>query len=137
MSSDYANPETRVSAVESAAAAAAVPVEEPATQAFNGDATDPGSPETNLQSHDDAPAVQPAASPDASASPGVTDISASPAEESAQGPMEQLIEQYAVPEAAAATNEVWRGHVLAVRAVGLVVRVIGGFDGVLGTQECL
>src|SRR5215469_12300122 len=135
MSSDYANPETRVSAVESAAAAAAVPVEEPATQAFNGDATDPGSPETNLQSHDDAPAVQPAASPDASASPGVTDISASPAEESAQGPMEQLIEQYAVPEAAAATNEVFEGRVIAVNDLGLVIDVGGKFEGLVPAQE--
>jgi len=134
MSSDYANPETRVSAVESAAATAAVPVDEPSTQALNGDAAEPSTPEANQGSHD-AESVQPAATADAGANAASPDENASPAEESAQEPMEQLIEQYAVPEAAAATNEVFEGRVIAVNDLGLVIDVGGKFEGLVPAQE--
>lgn len=135
MSSEYANPESQISAVEAAAATAAVPVDEPSAQALNGDPAKSGTAEPKHQSLSDTATVQLADSPDASASAPQTEASPSAPEESAQEPMEQLIEQYATPEPAAATNEVFEGRVIAVNDLGLVIDVGGKFEGLVPAQE--
>lgn len=135
MSSDYANPESHVSAVEAAAATAAVPVEEPSMQVLSGDATEPVPSEAKHESENDATAVELPADADAGVSAAHAESEASPADEAAQAPMDQLIEQYAVPEPAAATNEVFEGRVIAVNDLGLVIDVGGKFEGLVPAQE--
>src|SRR5208282_1396772 len=51
--------------------------------------------------------------------------------------MEQLIDQYATPEAAPAEGEIFDGRVLAVTDAGVVVDVGGKFEGLVPAQEFL
>lgn len=139
MSSDYANPESQVSAMESASAAAAVPVKEPSTQGLNGNAADSGISDASHEPKEAPKVAETAGSPETNLSSaqtdGAQDTSGSAAEESAQESMEQLVEQYAVPEAAAAANEVFEGRVIGVNDLGLVIDVGGKFEGLVPAQE--
>jgi small subunit ribosomal protein S1 len=49
--------------------------------------------------------------------------------------MDQLMEQFAVPEPAAAEGEIFDGHVLAVTDAGVIVDVGGKFEGIVPAQE--
>ncbi len=49
--------------------------------------------------------------------------------------MDQLMEQFAVPEPAAAEGEIFDGHVLAVTDAGVIVDVGGKFEGLVPAQE--
>lgn len=138
MSPEYANPESQVSAMESGSAAATVPVQEASTQAANGSSREPTvEPAADAPSYPEAPTIGSADGSEASA-PGAEGESGGPASESSeelQEPMEQLIEQYAVPEAAVASSEVFEGRVIAVNNLGLVVDVGGKFEGLVPAQE--
>jgi small subunit ribosomal protein S1 len=137
MSSEFANPETQATAVESASAAAAAPAQEPPMQAVNAAGIEPEavSPVSN-GSDNQAPSAETAIAHGENAIQSETQAPA--AEDSAeetQEPMEQLIEQYAAPEPAAASNEVFEGRVIAVNDLGLVVDVGGKFEGLVPAQE--
>jgi small subunit ribosomal protein S1 len=136
MSSEYANPEPKVSAMESGSAAAAAPAQESSTQvvneasvetvvnpAANGVPQDQNSDGAALNTAEPAGAVNSTESP--------TTFTEDPAQE----PMEQLIEQYAVPEPATSGTEVFEGRVIAVNDLGLVVDVGGKFEGLVPAQE--
>lgn len=140
MSSEYANPETPTSAVESAATTAAAPVEEPSTGvSASGDteieaqaaAAAPKAVEEGI-----SPAEQTDNSSESAAAHAETNGSA-PAEsaESSQEPMEQLMEQYDAPATAPAANEVFEGRVIAINDLGLVVDVGAKFEGLVPAQE--
>jgi small subunit ribosomal protein S1 len=49
--------------------------------------------------------------------------------------MDQLMEQFAVPEPAATEGEIFDGHVLAVTDAGVIVDVGGKFEGLVPAQE--
>src|ERR1700733_746825 len=49
--------------------------------------------------------------------------------------MDQLMEQFAVPDPAAAEGEIFDGHVLAVTDAGVIVDVGGKFEGLVPAQE--
>jgi small subunit ribosomal protein S1 len=49
--------------------------------------------------------------------------------------MDQLMEQFAVPEPVAAEGEIFDGHVLAVTDAGVIVDVGGKFEGLVPAQE--
>ena len=79
-----------------------------------------------------------AATPEASAVD--TAVGASTAAESSESAettqtMDQLMEQFAVPEPAAAEGEIFDGHVLAVTDAGVIVDVGGKFEGLVPAQE--
>jgi small subunit ribosomal protein S1 len=85
-------------------------------------------------------AIQIDASTAATASPADAAVDASaPGEptESAETTqtMDQLMEQFAVPEPAAAEGEIFDGHVLAVTDAGVIVDVGGKFEGLVPAQE--
>ncbi|MGC1107847.1 MAG: 30S ribosomal protein S1 [Candidatus Acidiferrales bacterium] len=139
MSSEYANPESRVSAMESASAVSAVPAQETSTQVLNGAATESGiDPVVDGGSYDETPGADGVGGPEATSGVAEGQSGAATAEESsqeAQEPMEQLIEQYAVPEPAATGSEVFEGRVIAVNDLGLVIDVGGKFEGLVPAQE--
>ena len=65
-------------------------------------------------------------------------VNAEPAAENAEsteGPMEQLIEQYAAPQAAAPEGEIFEGRVVAVSEIGVVIDVGAKFEGLIPAQE--
>ena len=82
---------------------------------------------------------------DGSASTSAASTSATAAETGAAGEstesaetsqtMDQLMEQFAVPEPAAAEGEIFDGHVLAVTDAGVIVDVGGKFEGLVPAQE--
>lgn len=79
-----------------------------------------------------------AAAPAASTADSAVDASPSAdSPESAETPqtMDQLMEQFAVPEPAAAEGEIFDGHVLAVTDAGVIVDVGGKFEGLVPAQE--
>ncbi|MGB6360815.1 MAG: 30S ribosomal protein S1 [Candidatus Acidiferrales bacterium] len=139
MSSEYANPESQVSAMESASAAAAAPAQETSTQVIRGAATESeADPAANNGSFEEALGVEnggalEAATQTLSASPAAGE--ASQEQQESQEPMDQLMEQYAAPESAAAGSEVFEGRVIAVNDLGLVVDVGGQFEGLVPAQE--
>ena len=74
------------------------------------------------------------------ASPAVTVPEGTPPSESSESAettqtMDQLMEQFAVPEPAAAEGEIFDGHVLAVTDAGVIVDVGGKFEGLVPAQE--
>jgi small subunit ribosomal protein S1 len=76
----------------------------------------------------------------AAASTADTVVNASAAGESTESAetsqtMDQLMEQFAVPEPAAAEGEIFDGHVLAVTDAGVIVDVGGKFEGLVPAQE--
>ncbi len=139
MLSEYANQESPASAVETAATAAAAPVEEPETVVSAS-----GVPDVEAQAAAAASAVEETISPAESAdNPSENAVAhaetngSAPEEssESSQEPMEQLIEQYDAPVAAPAANEVFEGRVIAINDLGLVVDVGAKFEGLVPAQE--
>jgi len=85
-------------------------------------------------------AIQIDASAAATASPADAAVDASAPGESTESPettqtMDQLMEQFAVPEPAAAEGEIFDGHVLAVTDAGVIVDVGGKFEGLVPAQE--
>jgi small subunit ribosomal protein S1 len=69
-----------------------------------------------------------------------TAVDASAAAESSESAettqtMDQLMEQFAVPEPAVAEGEIFDGHVLAVTDAGVIVDVGGKFEGLVPAQE--
>ncbi len=140
MLSEYANPESPASAVESAATAAAAPVEEPETVVSAS-----GVPDVEAQAAAaPADAVEEVISPagptenpseNAVAHAETSAESSEGSSESSQEPMEQLIEQYDAPAAAPAANEVFEGRVIAINDLGLVVDVGAKFEGLVPAQE--
>ncbi|MGB6484508.1 MAG: 30S ribosomal protein S1 [Candidatus Acidiferrales bacterium] len=141
MSSEYANPEPQVSAMESASAVSAVPAQETSTQVLNGAATESGiDPVVDGGSYE-TPGADGVGGPEATSGAAEVQSGAATAEESSpepqepQEPMEQLIEQYAVPEPAATGSEVFEGRVIAVNDLGLVIDVGGKFEGLVPAQE--
>ena len=76
----------------------------------------------------------------ATASEADTALAASASAESSESAettqtMDQLMEQFAVPEPAAAEGEIFDGHVLAVTDAGVIVDVGGKFEGLVPAQE--
>src|SRR5580658_4483876 len=76
----------------------------------------------------------------AAENPAVARVDASAAAESSESAetsqtMDQLMEQFAVPEPAAAEGEIFDGHVLAVTDAGVIVDVGGKFEGLVPAQE--
>jgi small subunit ribosomal protein S1 len=76
----------------------------------------------------------------AAASAADTAVDASASGESSESAettqtMDQLMEQFAVPEPAAAEGEIFDGHVLAVTDAGVIVDVGGKFEGLVPAQE--
>jgi small subunit ribosomal protein S1 len=78
----------------------------------------------------EAPAENPAVAVPEGTTPGESSESA----ETTQT-MDQLMEQFAVPEPAAAEGEIFDGHVLAVTDAGVIVDVGGKFEGLVPAQE--
>ena len=138
MSSEYANPEPQVSAMEAASGAAAAPAQETSTQVVNSAAAESGvDPSANNGSFDETLSAEGVGAPEV-APAAETPSGTAAAEESSQEvqePMDQLMEQYAVPQPAAAGSEVFEGRVIAVNDLGLVVDVGGKFEGLVPAQE--
>ncbi|MGA7839285.1 MAG: 30S ribosomal protein S1 [Candidatus Acidiferrales bacterium] len=79
-----------------------------------------------------------AAAPAASTADSAVDASPSadsPESAETSQTMDQLMEQFAVPEPAAAEGEIFDGHVLAVTDAGVIVDVGGKFEGLVPAQE--
>ncbi len=72
--------------------------------------------------------------PAAGAQDGIAVADSSESAETTQT-MDQLMEQFAVPEPAAAEGEIFDGHVLAVTDAGVIVDVGGKFEGLVPAQE--
>ncbi len=72
--------------------------------------------------------------PAAGAQDGIAVTDSSESAETTQT-MDQLMEQFAVPEPAAAEGEIFDGHVLAVTDAGVIVDVGGKFEGLVPAQE--
>lgn len=108
----------------------------PAQNTDTRDTSGPESAQTEAAAAGSAPAVaddaappetsKPAAAPDAL----VADVDASET-------MDQLLDQFSVPEAAVAEGEIFEGRVLAVTDAGVVVDVGGKFEGLVPAQEFL
>ena len=79
-------------------------------------------------------AEAPAAIPAVTVPEGSTPAEGSDSSETTQT-MDQLMEQFAVPEPAAAEGEIFDGHVLAVTDAGVIVDVGGKFEGLVPAQE--
>jgi small subunit ribosomal protein S1 len=119
-------------AVTTAVADASAPLQDAAAAAPARAIDEHGSPETSA-----APASNGASAASASTEPAASDGESTSAEaESAEG-MEKLIEQYAVPEPAAAEGEIFDGRVVAVTDAGVIVDVGGKFEGLVPAQEFL
>ena len=116
------------------AAAAAVAVEHASSEATPSESNSPDrdAPESSAPAGNGS-AGAPAESAEATASNGEA---ASAEVESAEG-MEKLIEQYAVPEPAAAEGEIFDGRVVAVTDAGVIVDVGGKFEGLVPASEFL
>ena len=85
-------------------------------------------------------AIQIDASAAATANPADATVDASAGAESSESAettqtMDQLMEQFAVPEPAVAEGEIFDGHVLAVTDAGVIVDVGGKFEGLVPAQE--
>ncbi|MGB8802961.1 MAG: 30S ribosomal protein S1 [Candidatus Acidiferrales bacterium] len=79
-----------------------------------------------------------AAAPAASTADSAVDASPSadsPESAETSQTMDQLMEQFAAPEPAAAEGEIFDGHVLAVTDAGVIVDVGGKFEGLVPAQE--
>jgi small subunit ribosomal protein S1 len=76
-----------------------------------------------------------AATPAAGAADITADANASAESAETSQTMDQLMEQFAVPEPAAAEGEIFDGHVLAVTDAGVIVDVGGKFEGLVPAQE--
>jgi small subunit ribosomal protein S1 len=76
----------------------------------------------------------PAANPAVTVPEGTPPAESSESAETTQT-MDQLMEQFAVPEPAAAEGEIFDGHVLAVTDAGVIVDVGGKFEGLVPAQE--
>jgi len=112
-----------------------------------GDATEPASaretaqPIASTENSEMSAAIHPAESAETSAAiPAVTSGDGAAVAESAESAetsqtMDQLMEQFAVPEPAAAEGEIFDGHVLAVTDAGVIVDVGGKFEGLVPAQE--
>jgi small subunit ribosomal protein S1 len=116
------------------AAAAAVAVEHATSEATPSQSNSPdrGAPESSAPAGNGS-AGAPAESAEATTSNAEA---ASGDAESAEG-MEKLIEQYAVPEPAAAEGEIFDGRVVAVTDAGVIVDVGGKFEGLVPASEFL
>jgi small subunit ribosomal protein S1 len=116
------------------AAAAAVAVERASSDATLSESNSPdrGAPESSAPAGNGS-AGAPAESAEATTSNAEA---ASGDAESAEG-MEKLIEQYAVPEPAAAEGEIFDGRVVAVTDAGVIVDVGGKFEGLVPASEFL
>ncbi len=116
------------------AAAAAVAVEHASSEATPSESNSPDrdAPESSASAGNGS-AGAPAESAEATASNGEA---GSADVESAEG-MEKLIEQYAVPEPAAAEGEIFDGRVVAVTDAGVIVDVGGKFEGLVPASEFL
>ncbi|HEV2303961.1 MAG TPA: 30S ribosomal protein S1 [Candidatus Acidoferrales bacterium] len=153
--SEYANPEPQVSAVETASAPADAPA--PKTSA---ETSPEGSPEAFVAPPESAetqsapPAIEAGSNGDAGGesfaaeeagsqtaqnpAEGTDKAEGKPeltAEENSGAPMEQLIEQYGVPQPAASGGEIFEGRIIAVNDLGLVVDVGAKFEGLVPAQE--
>jgi small subunit ribosomal protein S1 len=98
--------------------------------AQSSDTASPGS-QSNEVKPAVADAMEPAVSADSAASAEVAEAGES------NETMDQLLDQFAVPEAAAAEGEIFDGRVLAVTDAGVVVDVGGKFEGLVPAQEFL
>lgn len=145
MSPEYANPEQQTSAVETVSPPA--PASDPAENASmlaaqetttktSAENPEPKS-ETLSQGQDSSAAItQEAAEANSTADQNHSqDAPTSLAEETPASPMEQLIEQYASPQAPASGGEIFEGRIIAVNDLGLVVDVGGKFEGLVPAQE--
>jgi small subunit ribosomal protein S1 len=70
-----------------------------------------------------------------SSAPVLASESAQPAESESSETMDQLLDQFAVPEPAIAEGEIFDGRVLAVTDLGVIVDVGGKFEGLVPAQE--
>lgn len=138
MQGEQANPETEISAAKAATAeepaappageeptveqASMAQVEAPSNGSSESNPAQAGSPEHSPEQESEASAL---ASDESSAA------EASVIEEG----MEQLIEQYAAPQAAAPEGEIFEGRVVSVSEIGVVIDVGAKFEGLIPAQE--
>jgi small subunit ribosomal protein S1 len=113
-------------------------------------ATEIAQPVASTETAEVSAAIHSADNTETAAIPAVTNRQAAAAGESAETvgsvdgsgeaaetsqTMDQLMEQFAVPEPAAAEGEIFDGHVLAVTDAGVIVDVGGKFEGLVPAQE--
>jgi len=130
--SEYANPEPAISTVETVSASVTAPAVGNATASVEA-----------IEEHIVVQAAEPSADSEANHSPGngsgatprVEDIGAAPVENTSAPPMEELMEQYAVPETPVSSGEIFEGRIIAVNDLGLVVDVGGKLEGLVPAQE--
>ena len=125
---------------QAAATSEPVPTSAPAAMAEASSTAEVTEQAASADTSEVTAAIQIDASTAATASPADAAVDASaPGEptESAETTqtMDQLMEQFAVPEPAAAEGEIFDGHVLAVTDAGVIVDVGGKFEGLVPAQE--
>ena len=137
MPGEHEHPDTEVSAAK---AATAEPLSAaPASEESGGEEASIAASAVPNGSHEEIPA--PAAQAEAASTQNVETTSAvnteSPVEKASasEESMEQLIEQYAAPQAAAPEGEIFEGRVVAVSEIGVVIDVGGKFEGLIPAQE--
>jgi small subunit ribosomal protein S1 len=105
----------------------------------NSDNQAPGSlePTHNEAASATAPAAPETVAPAAQAPGAAERAEAESSDPETAETMDQLLDQFSVPEPAAAEGEIFEGRVLAVTDAGVVVDVGGKFEGLVAAQEFL
>jgi len=133
MSPEHDNPASQPSAAEAAVAEAPAPFQT-SPSAQNGKNLTATS--AKIADNSTAPGGEVSGSIDHEAGPSSSSLpQESTQEQSDSEPMEQLIDQYAVPQAASAGSEIFEGRVIAVTELGVVVDVGAKFEGLVPAQE--
>ena len=133
MSPEHDNPASQPSAAEAAVAEAPAPFQT-SPSAQNGENLTATS--AKIADNSTAPGGEVSGSIDHEAGPSSSSLpQESTQEQSDSEPMEQLIDQYAVPQAASAGSEIFEGRVIAVTELGVVVDVGAKFEGLVPAQE--
>lgn len=147
MSPEYDNPESHAFAAEASTAegAGTVRVATPAQAVEEPGARAPEAAETSFPTDDAANLAgspehlgeQSREVPHAGSQEQAPETSQQAADQAVETPMEQLIDQYAVPQPASAGGEIFDGRVIAVTDLGVVVDVGAKFEGLVPAQEFL
>jgi len=133
MSPEHDNPASQPSAAEAAVAEAPAPFQT-SPSAQNGENLTATS--AKIADNSTAPGGEVSGGIDHEAGPSSSSLpQESTQEQSDSEPMEQLIDQYAVPQAASAGSEIFEGRVIAVTELGVVVDVGAKFEGLVPAQE--
>jgi small subunit ribosomal protein S1 len=120
-------------AATAAVRAPSAPVAEETTPAINdpaptAEAAEPAAPPTELAGANDAPEASAPSSETAETAEG-------PETSETTETMDELLDQFAVPEPVVAEGEIFDGRVIAVTDAGVIVDVGGKFEGLVPAQE--